>query len=138
VNPNDNLDLARFLHTTPLGAPKEASTRGACGRAYYAAFIVARDILERATFVIARRGAHQRVFDLLNHSADKDVKARSLDLDQLRILREQGDYEVGGRTTKGFAAADSQRAILLSNTIITSVATAAKKDPRVFIPVGVV
>ena len=66
------------------------------------------------------------------------MKARSLDLDQLRILREQSDYEVGDRTNKGFAAPDSQRAIQLSNTVITSVLTAARKDPRVYIPLGVV
>ncbi len=121
-----------------MGAPKEACTRGACGRAYYAAFIVARDILEKATFAIPRRGAHQRVADLLRQSTDKDVKARNLDLDQLRSLREQSDYEVGSKTNKAFAPGDSQRAILLSNTIITSFQTAAQKDSRVFIPAGIV
>ncbi|HYU51969.1 MAG TPA: hypothetical protein VEK37_03460 [Gemmatimonadaceae bacterium] len=121
-----------------MGAPKEASTRGACGRAYYAAFIVARDLLVKAKFPFQPRGVHQRVADLLRQSTDKDVKARNLDLDQLRNLREQSDYEVGDKTKKGFAAGDSQRAILLSNTIITSFQTAAKKDSRLFIPAHVV
>lgn len=120
-----------------MGAPKEASTRGSCGRAYYAAFVAARDILERAGFTMPRRGVHARVYDLLIQSSNPDVLARAGDLDQLKTLREDGDYDVGGRTKRPFAAKDSQRAIQLSNAIMISVETAAKKDRRVFIPAWV-
>src|SRR5690606_30799836 len=37
--------VARVLHTPPAGQPEEACYRAACGRAYYAAYVISRDAL---------------------------------------------------------------------------------------------
>src|SRR2546427_3468235 len=122
MNPHENLALAKFLGSNPKSAPVEASLRGACGRAYYAAFAVVRDILEAAAFLITGGpiSVHKRVLILLNQSSDPDVLAAAGLLDQLRDLRGKADYDVGNRTKRMFVSVDSQRAVLLSYQTITT------------------
>ena len=133
MNPHDNLGLARFLHGKPKGAPDEAATRGACGRAYYSAFGVIRDILETARFNVPSRGAHETVLNLLQRSSDKDVLHVASMYQQLRRTRDDSDYDVGLRTKAPFGTRESERAIGLSEKIISQVEEVAKKEPTLSI-----
>jgi uncharacterized protein (UPF0332 family) len=66
MDPENNLHLARVLAQVPRGAPEEASFRGACGRAYYAAFAIARDLLLSAKLHVGADGSiHKAVIRLL-------------------------------------------------------------------------
>lgn len=136
MNPQENLTLAKFLDSKPKNAPPEASLRGACGRAYYAAFVVARDILETARFSVSGgpTSVHKRVLSLLGQSVDAEVLTAAGLLDQLRALRGDADYHVGSRTRRAFSHLDSQRAILLSHQTIATFEATATKSPRLFIP----
>lgn len=132
----DNVDLAKFIHAPPRGAPVEASMRCACGRAYYAAHVIARDLL-RAKFAVSRDGrAHREVIDLLKRSKNLDVRQAGLSLDRLKDTRNSADYDVGSITVRGLPF-DKNRAafaILQAQTIISMLESTAKTDRRLGIP----
>ena len=137
MDPRDNVLLAQVLHQRPKGAPLEASVRAACGRAYYAAFVVVRDALQDAKFVFDYSDKdHQRAITLLKVSGDTDVAAAAMLLDQLRATRNRADYRVGKSPNKGspFDEKVSQKYILFASQVITSIEGAQKKDRRLFIP----
>jgi uncharacterized protein (UPF0332 family) len=137
VHPEKNIDLARVLAEVPRGAPEEASFRGACGRAYYAAFAVARDLLLSARFRLGADGStHLDVIYLLQESANPLVRAAGRSLDDLRKARNSADYDVGRRS----AAADAfdrhraQFAVASARTIVETIRKASASDPRLGIP----
>lgn len=137
MNPEENVDLARFLAAAPKGSPPEASYRGACGRAYYSAFAVARDLLLLAKFQIATDGsAHSTIVRLLKESSSPSVKAAGGSLDQLRKTRNQADYDVGQRASPGirFDANRAQLAVAYAKIIIESLKSARSTDIRIGIP----
>lgn len=137
MNPADNLELAKVLHTLPKKAPEEAAIRGACGRAYYAAFGVARDVLMAARFQFdGGDGDHRRVIDLLKASTDVDLAGTAMLLDQLRTTRNSADYDVGRVPVRGvpFSKDRSNKAILYGHQVIADVQRVAQTDPRLFIP----
>ena len=137
MNPADNVPLATYLATPPKTPPTEASLRGACGRAYYAAFCSARDALLVA-FKMAFSGAdHARVASLLKRSSDAQVATAGSLLEQLHEDRKRADYDVGVRTVKAFTVPQAQMAVLLAKGVIDEVNRAMKKDKRLFIPPGV-
>lgn len=137
MNPADNLILAKFLGSCPDRAPKEAAIRGACGRAYYAAFATARDALVAARFGLKYTGDdHGRVISALKQSADPEVAAAGSLLDQLRKERARADYEVGLVPSKSgpFVQSRSSRAAALAQTIIDEIDRASRANPQMGIP----
>ncbi|MBY0227850.1 MAG: HEPN domain-containing protein [Gemmataceae bacterium] len=73
----------------------EAHWRSATSRAYYAAFLVGRQVLQRCGFRVPRAdGAHNYVIWRLSNSGDCDVRGAGSELDILRTSRNQADYEV--------------------------------------------
>jgi uncharacterized protein (UPF0332 family) len=137
VNPENNLQLARVLVQVPRGAPEEASFRSACGRAYYAAFGIARDLLLSARLRISADGsAHSAVIRLLKESADPDVWAAGVSLELLRQTRNSADYDVGLRSSVGdlFDRRRAQFAVASARTIVDTIRKASASDPRLGIP----
>ncbi len=130
MNPQDNAALADFLHQMPAGAPQEAALRGACGRAYYFAFVIVRDFLISAKFNVPTRGAHQKTIDFLQRSDDKEVLLAASLFKQLRDKREDADYAVGSRTNTIFGELDSKRALEIAHRVVEKITNAAKADPR--------
>lgn len=140
MDPERNLELAKFLAGPPRGAPDEASYRGACGRAYYAAFSTVRDLLLAARLNVASDGsAHGSMVRLLKESSDVQVKAAGGSLDALRKERNHADYDVGSRSHAGgrFEVNRSRLAIASAQIIIETVRQAARTDPRLGIPPGI-
>ena len=140
MNPGDNLDLAEFLFRPPKGAPPEASFRGACSRAYYAAFGIARDALAAAQFSNLRgRDTHKRVQSLLKDSSDADVKKAGGMLWQLHRTRKGADYDVGHFVVRGqvYESGRAQRAVLFAAQIITTIQQAEQRLKRLGIPAQV-
>src|SRR4051812_44162291 len=108
----------------PRGAHEEASFRSACGRAYYAAFTVARDALLQAKFAMSGTGDdHRRVITLLKGSTSDDVRTAASQLDSLRTTRNSSDYEVGLVLVKGkaFEKTRAQMAVLQASSIIGAI-----------------
>lgn len=133
MNPSDNLELAKHLTTLIRGVPQEAAHRGAVGRAYYAAFIIARDALLRAGITIPDTGkAHAVVAEQLKRSADTDVAAAGGSLEDLRILRNRADYDLGARPHKGnaFDGLRAAFALAAAKTIVAAIEDCARKDKR--------
>lgn len=136
MDPADNATLARFLVSPPRRQPSEACYRGGCGRAYYAAFGVARDALESIPIPISQGwGAHGEVVRHLARSNDPDVQAAAGTLDDLRTWRNEADYDIGRRAKPGgFSAFRAQAAVVMGHEIIEAVGKAKRSDPRLFIP----
>jgi uncharacterized protein (UPF0332 family) len=137
VHPEKNTDLARVLAEVPRGAPEEASFRGACGRAYYAAFAVARDLLLSARFRLGADGStHLDVIYLLQESANPLVRAAGRSLDELRKARNSADYDVGLRSSAAdvFDRHRAQFAVAAARTIVDTIRKASASDRRLGIP----
>jgi uncharacterized protein (UPF0332 family) len=135
VNATDNVLLAKIVHLPVSGAPVEASMRCACGRAYYAAFVIARDLLV-SRFSLSTGSAHREVIDLLKRSKSSDVREAGLSLDRLRATRNSADYQVGIKPVAG-RAFDKMRAALAiqqAEHIIGALQNAAKLDRWLQIP----
>lgn len=121
----------------PRGAPEEASFRGACGRAYYAAFAIVRDLLLSAKLRVGADGsAHTAVIRLLKKSVDREVRVAAASLDLLRKARNNADYDVGLRSSAGatFDRRRAQLAVASARTIVDTIRKASASDPRLGIP----
>jgi len=120
----------------PAGQPQEACYRAACGRAYYAAFVISRDALLGGGFRIPRSGeAHGEVIKLMKSSSNADVRAAGSSLDQLRVTRQSADYEIGRIPVSGmpFTQLRAVAAIGLADEIIAAVGKARTADRRLYI-----
>jgi uncharacterized protein (UPF0332 family) len=140
LNPSDNLVLARFLASSPRGVPEEASHRGACGRAYYATFAIARDLLLVAGFRIpSDSDAHSLVVHLLRRSANPAVRFLATGLKNLRALRNEADYDVGLRASPSanFDATRTRLAVAAAITIVDELRRVEREDRRLRIPPGI-
>ena len=138
MDPLKNFELARELHAEARGALEEARLRGACGRAYYAAFCFARDLLLAARIDVPTDGsAHGRVVELLKRrSINVQVQVAGGLIETLRTSRNSADYQVGRIALRG-APFDRRRlgiAIARANAVIDSLAKEARADPRLGIP----
>lgn len=140
MNPADNLSLAQFLSKPPKGPPEEAALRGACGRAYYAAFATARDALIAVNFTFTNTGQdHKRVVDVLKASTDPDVATAASVLDQLRKTRNSSDYDVGLVPVRrgGFDSKRTGVTVALALGVIQDIKRVSSADPRLKIPTSV-
>src|SRR5262249_45562525 len=91
MNERDFLTLAATL----AGGPTEAEWRTAVGRAYYAAFHVARRLLEDLGFTVPRADrAHGYLGLRLQNCGDLPAQQAGADLDGLRRLRNRADYDL--------------------------------------------
>jgi uncharacterized protein (UPF0332 family) len=87
----DFLALAQRL----VSESAEVSWRSAVSRAYYAAFHVARELLEDIGFVVARADrAHAYLWRRLSNCGDPKVQAAGQQLNDLRGDRNEADYNL--------------------------------------------
>ncbi|MBA4063779.1 MAG: hypothetical protein C0501_08715 [Isosphaera sp.] len=114
MNPRRHLELARSLVAgVRQGAPAspgagEAECRCAIGRAYYAAFLVARDFLNRiGVWVTPTAAAHPAVRFALNNSGVAALGAVAAQLDALSTDRQYADYEPDDPRTETADAAEA-------------------------------
>jgi hypothetical protein len=86
----------RRLAMKLVAVPKAAELRAAVSRAYYAAYHVSVDFVERLGFSIAKLGAgHKQVQDYLWNSGDVEVVQIASKLRTLFSRRVDADYRLG-------------------------------------------
>lgn len=91
MNGRDFLPLARKL----AADPSEAAWRSALSRAYYAAFHVARELLESMGFAVPKAdAAHKHMAWRLGNCGDAQVEDVGQKLDILRGERNSADYDM--------------------------------------------
>ena len=91
MDPREFLTLARQLAL----ASNEAAWRSAVSRAYYAAFHVAKQLLEDLGFAVPRADrAHGHVWLRLSNCGDLEVQDTGTDLNELRSDRNMADYDL--------------------------------------------
>ena len=102
MKPHDFLDLAEAL---ALG-DGEAEWRSAASRAYYAAFHVARLLLENAGFTVpVAEQAHAYLWLRLSNCGHPDVQMAGEDLKKMRGVRNEADYDLQRRFSRERASA---------------------------------
>lgn len=88
---SEYLNLAREL---AQAMTDEAKMRSAISRAYYAAFIKARNFLqEREGLTIASENSHQYLINQFKNSSDPARTKLGERLKRLRVYRNQADYD---------------------------------------------
>ena len=123
MNGRDFLSLARRL----VLESTEAAWRSAVSRAYYAAFHVARELLEDFHFRVPRpEQAHKSLAYRLSNCGDPQIQQAGSDLDVLRDLRNQADYALRRPVRQGVVAARMH----LAERIIQAFDTAAQEPTR--------
>ncbi len=120
---NDFLTLA-----TRLGSGStEAEWRTAVSRAYYAAFHGARDLFHGLGFTVPRADpAHQYLYHRLNNFGHAQLEQAGRDLNSLRTLRNQADYELRQHHPQRFAGTGLQ----LAQGIVQALALATVEPTR--------
>ncbi len=123
--PVDFFYLARELHYSPI-KPLDASYRSCVNRAYYAAFLAAR---EKAKIKNDDRSVHQKVIEYYTNKKETTLANR---LKTLRALRQDADYELSNNITDRETASALRYAnlILASLNIIVSEYSAEKPIPN--------
>ena len=107
MNGRDFLRLARQL----AAGRTEAEWRTAIGRAYYAAFHVARQLLEDLKFRVPHADrAHKYLALRLSNAGDPAIQLAGSDLDQLRSERNHADYDLRMPLARAVAATRIQLA----------------------------
>lgn len=118
---SDFLPLANRLAT----ASSEPDWRTAISRAYYAAFHVARQLLEELGFRVpwADR-AHAYLTMRLNNCGDAQIQHAASDMHSLRSLRNQADYDLQRPIRQSVAIAQAQVSQQIIQTLLL-----AKQEP---------
>lgn len=96
-NCRDFFEIANNLFQNDLTNPQldAARYRTAIGRAYYAAFLLARDYMTdfcNINFDKDRTSLHSRVSKYLQTSSDSKIRFAGVKLDRLRRTRSNADY----------------------------------------------
>src|SRR5881409_1006708 len=100
ISPQEYLMLA---HRLTAGAT-EAEWRSAISRSYYAAFHVARNLLNDLGFTVPRADpAHQYLWLRLLNSGNPQVQVAASDLNSLRGERNLADYDLHRNVTQNVA-----------------------------------
>jgi len=94
-NWSEYLGLAQQLAGKALiSATQESRLRSAISRAYYAAFIQARNYLrDQDGLAIPTHNTHEYVINQFTNSSDRDRQEIGSSLKRLRIGRNQADYD---------------------------------------------
>lgn len=130
MNGRDFLTLARQL----AAGSTEASWRSAISRAYYAAFHVARNLLEDLGFAVPNGDqAHAYIYRRLQNCANAQVASAGMALDRLRSERNRADYDLHWRITQ--TSASSQ--IVAAERIILSLDAAVNEPTRTQVTDGI-
>ena len=117
-------DLLNLAETLSHGA-KESEWRCAVGRAYYAAFHQARDVLQALGFQIPRAElVHSFLWKRLRSCGSTSVGMAGSKLHQLRTVRNRADYEVAF----DFAEKDAIAAVETSRQILDALGTLTPDD----------
>jgi uncharacterized protein (UPF0332 family) len=91
MNPHDFLTVA----STQAMGDTEAEWRSGASRAYYAAFHVARLLLQNSGFVVPRADqAHSYLWQRFGNCAHPDVEEAGRSLNSLRSMRNEADYDL--------------------------------------------
>jgi uncharacterized protein (UPF0332 family) len=121
MNERDFLKLAAIL----ARGSTEAEWRASLGRAYYAAFHVARQLLEELSFVVPRADrAHTYLSYRLQNSGAASIERAGMDLQELRQRRNQADYDLHLPVARGMAASH----VLTAEQVIQRL-DAARSEP---------
>lgn len=121
MNGSDFLPLATRL----AAAASEPEWRTAISRAYYAAFHVARQLLEELGFRVPRADrAHAYLTMRLNNCGDVSVQHAASNLHSLRSLRNQADYDLQRPIRPSVAVAQAQIAQQIIQALLR-----AKQEP---------
>ena len=129
--PLDFKTLAGIL--APGSAPlKDAKQRTAVSRAYYAAFLTARERLREVPHFgpVKRHGAHDNVLKALIRSGDPVLTPIGRTLSDLRDMREAADYDLDPATLDPTTVTEALR---LSDEVLTDLGSADVSkcvDPR--------
>ena len=108
MNSRDFLDLAAEL----ILGEREADWRSAVSRAYYAAFHVARQLLDICGFRVPQADrSHKYLAQRLMNSGHPEVVDVGLDLDDLRRVRNSADYDLKRMLKQELASAQVQSAL---------------------------
>ncbi len=103
----DFLPIAHLL----LVRPEEASWRSAVSRAYYAAFHGARELLTALRFQVPRADrAHGYLWLRLQNCGNPHLEQIGRDLQELRRLRNEADYDLSRPFVRSFARSQLQTA----------------------------
>ena len=123
MNPPEFLTLARQL----AAGNSEAEWRSAVSRAYYAAFHVARRLFEDLGFRVPRaEQAHIYLAHRLQNCGEPAVQQAGIDLDALRRIRNQADYDLHQPWTAALAVAQ----VLVAEQVIQALDAAALEPTR--------
>jgi uncharacterized protein (UPF0332 family) len=123
MNGRDFLSVAQSL----LGGPTEADWRSAVSRAYYAAFHVARQLMEDLGFDVPRADrAHAHLWLRLSNCGDPVVQDAGRRLNDQRRQRNQADYDMHFTLTRATAVGQVQ----IAEQIIQTLDAAAAEPTR--------
>jgi uncharacterized protein (UPF0332 family) len=123
MNERDFLSLAHILAVRS----EEAAWRSAISRGYYAAFHVARLLLEDLGFTVPRADrAHGYLWLRLANCGEASVQNAGSDLNLLRRHRNQADYDL----TVGFTQGFTQGRVQAAEQIIQALDAAALEPTR--------
>ncbi len=140
MDPRKNLDVAQVLRAPDPSVVAEASYRGACSRAYYAAFGHAREVLDRAGIATDRSGpmgTHAVVAAALKSSGLAEIRSLGLKLEKLARTRTQSDYDVGKRAANlrsPIDGIDAQHLYEGAEEVINRIEKVRSSDKRLGIP----
>ncbi|KKN58635.1 hypothetical protein LCGC14_0550020 [marine sediment metagenome] len=113
-HPEIFLDIARKIKNYG-DLDEEGKHRASIGRAYYAAFLTAREYLKRfGRFIIEEKGQHKKVLDALDTLNQEFLKNQ---LDTLAKNRVNADYYLNVPIDKELC----ENSIIISNEIINSI-----------------
>lgn len=119
----DFLPLANQLATSS----SEPAWRTAIGRAYYAAFHVARQVLEDLGFRVPQADRAPAYLSMrLNNCGNAPLQQAASDLHSLRSLRNQADYDLHRPIRQTVALAQAQ----IAQQIIQTLAIAGQEPTR--------
>ena len=103
-------DFLPLAHQLAAGGT-EAAWRTAVSRAYYAAFHCARELLDNLGFRVPRADlAHKYLIFRLSNCGDTLIQQAAHDLDILRGLRNQADYDLQRLLRQVIVPSEVQRA----------------------------
>jgi uncharacterized protein (UPF0332 family) len=123
MDPREFLNLAQQLSL----ATTEAAWRSAVSRAYYAAFHVARQLVEDLGFTVPRADrAHSYLWLRLSNCGEAWLQQAGRELNDLRRHRNEADYDLARSVRSGFARSHEQ----LATRIIRIFESAALEPTR--------
>jgi uncharacterized protein (UPF0332 family) len=123
------MDPLEFLRLAAILAQgkTEVEWRSAIGRAYYAAFHIARQLLLQLGFAVPRADrAHAYLWLRLSHAGDTGIEQAGSDLNGLRGDRNWADYDLKRRRAQAF----SQGCVQVANDIIGQLKRAHQEPLR--------